>query len=116
MARNHQFRIYFYHTARGECPVRLFLRGLPSKDRAKCLSYLERVQAEGTSLPANYVEKIDGNLWEVKPAYNGVEYRFLFGFIGSNRIGFVTALKKKRMRLPRSVFTHAMTLIAEMRG
>jgi hypothetical protein len=116
MARTHQFRIYFYHTARGDCPIRTFLRELPKKDRVKCLSYLKRVRAEGIYLPKNYVEKLDDNLWEVKPAYNGIEYRFLFGFIGPNRIGFVMALKKKRMRLPCSVFDHAMTLIVEMRG
>ena len=94
--------------------MRVFLRDLPSKDQAKCLSYLKRVRAERTSLPKTYVEKIDNNLWEVKPAYNGIEYRFLFGLIGPGRIGIVTALKKKRMRLPRRVFDHAMTLIAEM--
>ena len=114
MARTHPFRILFYRTARGERPVREFLRGLPRKDRAKCLSYLKRVRAEGTSLTRIYVEKIDNNLWEVKPAYNGIEYRFLFGFINSHTIGVVTALKKKRMRLPRSVFDHAVGLIAEM--
>ena len=116
MARTHPYRMLFYQTARGERPVRMFLRGLPSKDRAKCLSYLKRVRAEGTSLPKTYVEKIDANLWEVKPAYNGIEYRFLFGFIDPNSIGVVTALKKKRMRLPRRVFDHAMTLIVEMQG
>ena len=94
--------------------MREFLRGLPRKDRPKCHSYLKRVRAEGTSLPKIYVEKIDANLWEVKPGYNGIEYRFLFGFIDSNSIGVVTALKKKRMRLPRSVFDHAARLIAEM--
>ena len=63
-----------------------------------------------------YVEKIDDNLWAVKPEYNGIEYQFFFGFIALNRIGFVSALKKKRMRLPRSIFEHAMTLIVEMQG
>ena len=52
-----------------------------------------------------YVEKIDDNLWAVKPEYNGIEYQFFFGFIGLNR-----------MRLPRSIFEHAMTLIVEMQG
>ena len=94
--------------------MREFLRGLPRKDRAKCLSYLKRVRAEGTSLPKIYVEKIDNNLWEVKPAYNSIEYRFLFGFTDSHTIGVVTALKKKRMRLPRSVFDNPARLIAEM--
>jgi phage-related protein len=114
MPRKHQFEIGFYRTARGVRPVRVFLRNLPVKDRIKCLSYLKRVRAEGIYLPKTYVEKIDDNLWEVKPAYNRIEYRFLFGFVGPNRIVFVTALKKKRMRLPRSIFDHAMALISEM--
>jgi len=116
MARNRQFRIYFYRTARGERPVRVFLRGLPVKDCRKCLSYLKRVRLEGINLPKQYVEKLDDNLWEAKPEYNNVEYRFMFGIIGPNRIGVVTALKKKRMRLPRTVLDHAMRLITEMQG
>ena len=116
MARKHQFRIRFYQSARGERPVRTFLRGLPAKDRRKCLSYLKRVRSEGINLPKHYVEKLDENLWEAKPEYNNVEYRFMFGFIGPNRIGIVTALKKKRMRLPRTVLDQAMRLITEMQG
>ena len=114
MARSRPFRIYFYRTARGECPVRDFLRGLPVKDRRKCFYYLDRIQASGIQQSKNFVEKLDDNLWEAKPEYNNVEYRFLFGFIGPNRIGMVTALKKKRMRLPRAVLGQAMKLIAEM--
>ncbi len=114
MARSRPFRIYFYRTARGERPVRVFLRGLPVKDRRKCFFYLDRLQVLGLQQSTNFVEKLDDNLWEVKPEYNNVEYRFLFGFIGPNRIGVVTALKKKRMRLPRAVLDHAMQLIADM--
>jgi phage-related protein len=116
MARKHPFRTYFYQTARGECPVRVFLRGLPVKNRRKCLFYLKRVRSEGINLPKHYVEKLNKNLWEAKPEYNNIEYRFMFGFIGPNRIGIVTKLKKKRMRLPWPLLEQAMKLIAEMQG
>lgn len=95
--------------------MRKFLRALPRKDRLKCLSYLNRVRMYGTNQPTIYVEKLGDNLWEVKPEYNNVEYRFFFGIIGPNRIDVVSALKKKRMRLPRTVLDHAAGLIAEMR-
>ena len=114
MARSRPFRIYFYPSARGQSLVRDFLRGLPIKDARKCFYYLDRIQAFGIQQSKSFVEKLDDNLWEAKPEYNNVEYRFLFGFIGPNRIGMVTALKKKRMRLPRAVLDHAMRLIAEM--
>lgn len=114
MARKHPFGIYFYRTARGERPVRVFLRGLPVKDRKKCLTYLKRIRTEGVNLPKQYIEKLDENLWEAKPEYNNVEYRFMFGFIGPNRFGIVTALKKKRMRLPHTVLDQTMRLITEM--
>ena len=114
MARNRQFRIYFYRTARGERPVRVFLRGLPVKVCRKCFYYLDRIQVSGVRQSKNFVEKLDDNLWEAKPEYNNVEYRFLFGFIGPNRLGMVMALKKKQMRLPRRVLEQAMKLIAEM--
>ena len=116
MARRLKYRLYFHRTARGDRPVRRFLRALPPKHRIKCASYLNMVRVQGTSLPKIYVEKIDDNLWEVKPEYANIEYRFLLGIIGPGRIGVVAALKKKRARLPRRVFDLAMRLIEEMRN
>jgi phage-related protein len=115
MARLLRYRTYFYQTVRRQQPVRDFLRGLPKKHCLKCLAYLERVRVFGTQQPTIYVEKLDDNLWEAKPEYNNIEYRFLFGIIGEGRVGIVTALKKKRGRLPRQELEHAMKLIAEMR-
>ena len=114
MARSCPFRIYFYQTMRSERPVRAFLRDLPIKDARKCFYYLDRVQAFGIQQSKNFVEKLDDDLWEAKPECNNVEYRSLFGFFGLNQIGMVTALKKKRMRLPCAVLDHAMRLISEM--
>ena len=73
------------------------------------------VRTSGTNLPKIYVEKIDDNLWEVKPECANNEYRFLLGSIGPSRIGIVAALQKKRSRLPRKVFDQAMRLIEEMK-
>ena len=116
VARRLKYRLYFHCTARGERPVRQFLRALPRKHRIKCASYLNMVRVQGTGLPKIYVEKIADNLWEVKPEYENNEYRFLLGVIGPGRLGVVTALKKKRARLPRKVFDQAMRLIEEMRN
>jgi phage-related protein len=109
------YRMYFYRTARGEREVRTFLRDLPWKHRLKCVDYLNRVRQQGTRLPANIVKHIEGELWEARPEYGGIEYRFFF-FVGAdNRIGVVSAIVKKRQRVERSIIERALQRAAEMR-
>ena len=115
MARDARFTLRFHRTARGACEIREFLRDLPSKNRRKCYTYLDRLRRHGTKLPRNYVEKISDNLWEVKPEFGGIEYRFFVGIVAPGVFGVVKALKKKEQRLPTTVFEHARRLIEEMK-
>ena len=108
------YRMYFYRTVRGECEVRTFLRELPWKHRLKCVDYLNRVRQNGTRLPANVVKHIEEGLWEARPEYGGIEYRFFFAVIDS-RIGVVSAIVKKRQHVERKVIERALKRAEEMR-
>ena len=60
------------------------------------------------------VKHIEGELWEARSEYGGIEYRFFF-FVISNRIGVVSAIVKKRQRVERKVIERALRRSAEMR-
>lgn len=115
MRANMTIRVYFYQTERGVRDVRVFLRSLPPKHCAKCLDYLKRVRQHGTSLPRNIVAYLEQGLWEARPEYGGIEYRFFFFVHTDNRIGVVAALVKKRQKLERSTIERALRLAEEMR-
>ena len=93
----------------------MFLRRLPPELRGKCIDYLDRVRQHGTRLPRNIVAHIEDALWEVRPEYGGIEYRFFFFVQDDERIGVVSAIVKKRQRVERRVIEYARLLIDEMR-
>ena len=94
--------------------MRSFLRALPHKHRRKCLDYLNRVRVQGTRLPSNIVKHLERGLWEVRPEYGGIEYRFLFFVSSTNRIGVVSAFVKKQQKIQRNVLERGLRLAAEM--
>lgn len=63
----HAFDISFYETASGNSPPRTFLQALPKEARRKCGRYMHFLQESGLALPASYLKKLEGNIWELRP-------------------------------------------------
>ena len=109
MARSARYTMLFFRTNSGRCEVKTFLRKMEAGCRDKCLSYLKRIRLEGVEhVPTNYAKKLADNLYEARPEWNNVEYRFLFGYVTADAYGVVMALKKNVQRLrPRDLNTAA---------
>ena len=110
------YKVYFYRSSRGEREVRTFLRNLSFKSRAKCLHYLKKLKQDGTRLPSNIVKHLEGEIWEVRPEYGGIEYRFFFFLYRDVKIGIVSAAIKKQQKTKRAHIEKAMRLAEEMRA
>ncbi|MGI8855534.1 MAG: type II toxin-antitoxin system RelE/ParE family toxin [Thermomicrobiales bacterium] len=95
------FTIAFYETATGDSPARAFLQALPKEARRKCGRYMLFLQESGLALPASYLRKLEGSIWELRPEYDGIEYRLLFGHSGKLFV-FVHAFIKKRQKTARA--------------
>lgn len=95
------FAISFYATTTGDSPVRAFLQGLPKEARRKCGRYMLSLQELGLALPASRLKKLEGQIWELRPEYDGIEYRLLFGH-GGDAFVFVHAFIKKRQKTARA--------------
>lgn len=109
------YRMYFFRSARGDREIRTFLRDLPLKHRLKCVDYLNRIREDGTRLPANIVKHLENGLWEARPEYGGIEYRFLLFFDSGDRIGVVMALVKKRQKIERRSIERALERMDRMK-
>lgn len=95
------YAISFYETATGDSPARAFLQALPKEARRKCGRYMLFLQESGLALPASRLKKLEGNIWELRPEYDGIEYRLLFGQSGDVFV-FVHAFIKKRQKTTRA--------------
>lgn len=110
-----QFALEFYETPSGNAPVREFLRALPKDVRSKIGQYLYLLECDGTMLPASYVKKVGAEIWELRPEYNGTEYRLFFGRSGDLFV-LVHAIVKKRQQTPRADLDLAQRRFTEWRN
>ncbi len=63
----------FFESEGGKKPVGKFLKDLPVKARGKCAKYIAMLEEHGFSLPKQYLEKVGGDLWALRPEYGGNE-------------------------------------------
>jgi phage-related protein len=109
------YKIYFHRTERGERRVRSFVRKLPYKARRKCRDYLHRIRVQGPNANSSVLKHIEGDLWEARPEYGGIEYRFFLYFHSRSQIGIVHAVVKKKQKLDRGIIDLALRLVQETR-
>jgi phage-related protein len=91
----------FYENLGGKKPVAKFLRDLSVKARAKCMKYIAMLETHGFSLPRQYLEKVRGELWALRPEYDSNEYRIIFFFHKEAQAFIVLhAIHKTTQRIP----------------
>ena len=91
----------FYRTPAGTELVREFLRSLPRDARLKCGRYMQQLEWQGLALRASHLKKISREIWELRPEYDGIEYRFYLGIEGNSAV-YVHAIVKKQQKAARS--------------
>lgn len=98
----------FYENLSGRKPVQRFLLELEARPRAKCLKYIKMLEDNGFSLPFNYLEKVRGDLWALRPEFAGNEYRIIFFFDDkSGTFVLLHAILKNTKRLEANDITTA---------
>ncbi len=110
------WEVLFYETRSGRTPIDDFLDGLSVKAREKCLSYVELLVEKGFSLPANYIKKVEGELWELRPEFGGTEYRLFYFLMVKDKFVIIHAFVKRTQRTPTREITTALNRIEEVKA
>lgn len=93
------WEVFYYETERGQTPIEDFLNGLSKKAKAKCAAYIAALQEHGLNLPASYISKVRGHIWELRPEWSGTEYRFFYAALVNKRFVILHAVTKKSQKL-----------------
>ena len=109
------WKVVFYQTERGDSPIDEFLKVLPEKAQAKCIDYMLLLEERGNRLPSNYASKVEDNLWELRPEFGGIEYRYFYFSYVDNQIVIVHAVSKKSQRLKPGDLRLALNRVDEVR-
>jgi hypothetical protein len=113
-----KFTARFYENAEGEKPVAAFLRQQKSSNVGvfkKCVQYISALEETGLALPRAYIRHIEGDVWELRPEFGGVEYRIFFGSTAVNEFGLVSAYQKTWDKVPDHIKRAAAERIREMK-
>ena len=74
--------VVFYREEDGSVPFLDWLDGLQRKPREKCLARLARLEELGHELRRPEADFLRDGIYELRAAYQGVQYRMLYFFSG----------------------------------
>ena len=96
---NKQWKVEFYTTAHGRCPVLEYVEGLPEEDQVKAYNDLRLLREFGVQLGMPNARPLTGHkpLWELRPYPNRLIY---FAHTG-RRFVILHAFKKTKKKTPR---------------
>ena len=96
------FRIVFYRTGTGRCPVEEYLDSLSGKQAQK-VAWVLRLIEDLESVPAQFLKKLSGtdDLWEVRVRVGRDQFRLLGFFDNDSNLVLLHAFAKKTTKIPR---------------
>lgn len=98
-----EIQVVFYQEANGTVPVLEWLDGLIPRARAKCIVKIERLGELGHELRRPEADYLRDDIYELRIAYQGQQYRILYFFHGRTAAVVSHGLVKERRVPPREI-------------
>lgn len=108
----------YYITSMGQCPVREFLRKLPTRDAAKCVERIEWLEDydPAEAPPTGYIHHVRGDIDELRRPWQGRQYRILFARVRGQRVVLLHGIHKKTNALDEADIRTAMARLGDCRS
>jgi phage-related protein len=113
MAALGPWRLVFFMTEAGRCPVKEYIEGLPHREVGRMSRALDLLQEFGTELRAPYARCLGGKLWELRIT-GSLQHRVLYFAISGRRLVLLHAFTKKTDRTPRTEIETARKRMTEL--
>jgi phage-related protein len=95
--------VVFYREEDGGVPLLDWLERLPRKAREKCLARLARLEELGHELRRPEADFLRDGIFELRAAYQGVQYRMLYFFSGKAFVVISHGLVKEKAVPPKHI-------------
>jgi phage-related protein len=104
-----EYKLCYFIDAKGDEPVKEYIKLLNKKERAKVFIYLEFLKEHDGYLDEPYSRHIDGKIRELRVDFARNKHRiFYFTFTGE-KIVLLSAFQKKTPKTPRKEIEKAIT-------
>ncbi len=104
--------VKFFQTARGDYPVKEFIKGQDETTYAKILHSILLLENHGAYLKPPYIKKLQNKLYELR--ISGKNAIRIFYTIHNNRFYLIHAFKKKSQKTPVRELKVAIDRIKEL--
>jgi len=96
------WRVLYYETSEGKCPVREFIDSRQGRDQAKLLALISYLQDKGPTLPRPYADLLEDGINELGIRLSGDQFRVLYFFCFQRFIVLTHAFAKVTAKVPRA--------------
>ena len=96
------WRLFYYETPEGECPIREFIDSRKGRDQAKIFALISNLQDRGPTLPRPYADLLEDGIHELRIRLSGDQFRVLYFFCFRRFIVLTHAITKVTAKVPRA--------------
>ena len=96
------WRVSYYETPEGNCPVREFIDSRKGRDQAKIFTLISALQDRGPTLPRPYADLLEDGIHELRTRLSGDHFRVLYFFCFRRFIVLTHAFAKVTAEVPRA--------------
>jgi len=68
------YRVIFFTSIKGDCPIKKFLIGIDKKPRAKILKFIGHLEKNGPNLPRPYADILRDKIRELRVPYGNLHW------------------------------------------
>ena len=108
MSGSTPWRVVYYETWLGKCPVETFLDGLDRRARVKVLAAIDLLEEEGPALRRPYADYLRDGVYELRVRMGRVRYRVFYFFCLGTDIVLSHGIVKESKRVPEEAIERAL--------
>ena len=101
------WRVLYYETAEGTCPIRDFVDSRKIREQAKTLALISYLQDHGPILPRPYADLLEDGIHDLGIKLSGNQFRVLYFFCHREFIVLTHAFMKTTAKVPRAEIQRA---------
>ena len=107
------WRIVYYESIEGQCPMREFIDARSEREQAKLLSWIELLTDRGPNLPRPYSDLLEDGIHELRVILSGDQVRCLYFFCYRHFIVLTHAFVKRTGQVPKAEIRKSQEMRAD---
>jgi phage-related protein len=111
MKESRDWKLLFYESVKGECPVHDFIESLNEGEQVKVISWLKALKQEGINLHRPFADLLEDGIHELRIKITGDHVRVLYFFCHRDYIIMTHTFFKRTDKVPKKELKKAKNTV-----